>query len=80
MSKTIPGVIQGKTIALEAGLGLDDGQRVEITVRPVVDPEMRRRRLAALAGSLAHLPDEDWGTLDAIVRERSQWPHRELPG
>ena len=80
MSKTIQGVIQGKTIALETGLGLVDGQRVEVTVRPVVDAEMQRRRLAALAGSLAHLPDEEWGALDAIVLERTQWPHRELPG
>jgi hypothetical protein len=80
MSKTIQGIIQGKSIALEAEPGMADGQRVEVMVRPVLDPDERKRRLAALSGSLAHLPDQEWESLDAIVRERQEWPHRELPG
>lgn len=80
MSKTTPGVIHGKTIVLDAEPGLADGQRVDVTVRPTIDPEERRRRLDALAGALADRPDSDWEVLDALVAERSQWPHRELPG
>ncbi|WP_152050249.1 hypothetical protein [Tautonia marina] len=80
MSRTIQGLIQGKTIALEAEPGLADGQRVEVTIRPLIDPDERKRRLAALAGSLAYLPEEEWESLDAIVHERQQWSHRERPG
>lgn len=80
MPKIIRGIIRGKTINLEAEPGLADGQHVDVTVRLAIDLDERRQRLAALAGSLADRPDDDWEALDAIVREREQWPHREPSG
>jgi hypothetical protein len=71
MPKSIPGVIRGKTITLDAEPVLADGQRVAVTVRPVIDPEERHRRLADLAGVLADRPDADWEALDLLVHERS---------
>lgn len=71
MSKTTPGVIHGKTIVLDAEPGLADGQRVAVIVRPVINPEEHRRRLADLAGVLADRPDADWEALDLLVHERS---------
>ncbi|CAN5697477.1 hypothetical protein BH23PLA1_BH23PLA1_33040 [soil metagenome] len=83
MTRFIEGVVHGRTIELRDDPGLAEGQRVKVAVEPVnptdLDPEERRRRLAALAGSLAHLPEEDWEALDEIIQDRQRWTHRELP-
>ncbi len=81
MTKRIEGVVHGRTIELKDDPGLVEGQRVKVEVQPVFDrdPEESRQRLAALAGSLTHLPEEDWKTLDTIIQDRKHWPHRELP-
>lgn len=79
MTKIIQGTVHGQTIALRDDPGLAEGQRVEVVVRPVVDPAERAKRLEALAGSLADRPEEDWDALDAIIRDRQHWPHRDRP-
>jgi hypothetical protein len=72
-------VIRGQTIVLEAETGLPDGQRVEVVIRPIVEPDDLMERLAALGGSLADLPAEEWGALDEIVRDRAQGSERDDP-
>jgi hypothetical protein len=55
----------------------------DATLKGIEPDPIRRRRLVALraaAGSLAHLPDEDWAALDRIVAERQSWPDRGLEG
>jgi hypothetical protein len=75
MQKTI----RGQTIVLEAETGLPDGQRVEVVIRPIAEPNGPRERLAALGGSLADLPAEEWEALDEIVRDRAQGSKRDNP-
>ena len=72
MSQIVQGVIRGKTIELQADPGMANGATVEVTIRslPGLDPDARRAALQRTAGALAHLPQEDWDALDAIVRER----------
>jgi len=79
MSKIIEGTVHGRTIALRDDPGLAEGQRVEVVVRPLGEPAGRAERLEALAGSLADRPEEDWEALDAILRDRRRWPHRDFP-
>lgn len=80
MTKFIEGVVHGRTIELKTDPGLAEGQRVKVEVQPVLDldadSEERRQRLAALAGSLAHLPEEDWKALDTIIAGRQHDHHR----
>ena len=72
MPEVVQGVIHGKTIELQADPGIADGVSVEVTIRPmpVRDPDARGAAIRRTAGSLAHLPQEDWDVLDSIVRER----------
>lgn len=76
MSITKTGVVRGGVIALDDDAGLTEGQRVEVSVRPMISPEERAARLAALEGSLAHLPDEAWDELDAIIAENRGYNRR----
>ncbi len=72
MPEVVQGVIHGKTSELQADPGLADGATVEVTIRPVAERDHDAMVVAILrtAGALAHLPQEDWDALDAIVRER----------
>ena len=72
MPEVVQGDIHGKTIELQADPGIADGVSVEVTIRPmpVRDPDARVAAIRRTAGSLAHLPQEDWDALDSIVRER----------
>ena len=38
MTKSVYGVVHGKTIELEENPGVAEGQEVEITIRPVPNP------------------------------------------
>jgi hypothetical protein len=72
MPEAVQGVIHGKTIELQADPGIADGSTIEVTIRPmpVPDPDARLAAILRTAGSLAHLPEEDWDALDSIVQER----------
>ncbi len=72
MPEVVQGVIHGKTIELQADPGIANGVAVEVTIRPLpaLDPDARLAALRRTAGALAHLSQEDWDALDAIVRER----------
>ena len=72
MSEVVHGVIHGKMIELKADPGLADGVAVEITIRPLQasDLEAKVAAIRRTAGSLAHLPQEDWDALDEIVNQR----------
>ncbi len=78
MPEVIQGVIHGKTIELLADPGIMDGVPVEVTIRPmpVPDPDERAAAILRTAGSLAHLPQEDWDALNSIVHERQGAGHR----
>ncbi len=75
MSITRTGVVRGGVIALDDDAGLTEGQRVEVRLQPLISEEERAARFAALAGSLSHLPDEDWAELDAIIADRRRCPN-----
>lgn len=79
MSEIMEGVIHGKTIELEIDPGLQDGERVEVMIRRADRPKTWGEGIKATAGALAHLPPEYFADLDEIVRDRQQWPHREVP-
>ena len=56
MSRTIHGVVRGKTIELEENPGVADGQRVEITIGSVPSQRPWGEGLRRCAGALA----SDW--------------------
>lgn len=64
MTKTVHGVVRGKTIELREELGVVEGQEVEVQVK-VVEPERRwGDGILRTAGALAD--DPEW---DAIMEE-----------
>jgi hypothetical protein len=72
MAEVVRGVIRGKTIELTADPGITDGATVEVTIRPVTvrDHDATVAAIQRTAGALAHLPQDDWDSLDTIVGER----------
>lgn len=72
MAEAVQGVIHGKTIELKADPGIADGVTVEVMIRPVAvsDHNARVAAIQRTAGALAHLPQDDWDALDAIVGGR----------
>ena len=72
MAEVVQGIIHGKTIELQTDPGIADGVTVEITIRPLpsCDSAVKVEAIRRTSGSLAHLPQDDWDTLDSIVRER----------
>jgi len=67
MTKTVHGTIRGKFIELAEGLGLAEGQEVEIEVKAVEPPKQWGAGIRATAGALAD--DVYW---DAIMDEVHQ--------
>ena len=72
MTEVVQGVIHGRTIELKADPGIADGATVEITIRTVAvrDHDAMVAAIRRTAGTLAHLPQDDWNALEAIVSER----------
>ena len=73
MSRTIHGVVRGKSIAVEEDLGLAEGQVVELTIRAVPPPSMAGRQpgegFLRTEGALAD--DTEWdGIMEEIYRAR----------
>ena len=64
MTKTIHGIVHGKTIELDEELGVADGQEVEVSVRIVQAKGKWGEGILRSAGALAN--DDEW---DAIMKE-----------
>jgi hypothetical protein len=69
MSGVVEGVIHGKTIELAADPGIADGQKVEVTIRPVVDRQAKIEAILRTSGSMADDPDFE-AVMEQIERER----------
>jgi len=78
MSKTMTGIIQGKTIELDQLPGLTDGQRVEIEVKSTQEDPTGEAVLRRCAGSLADMPDSVDADLQAILGSRKDARFREV--
>jgi hypothetical protein len=74
------GVIHGKTIELSKDPGLQEGQEVEITLRPMTKAETLGAGLLRCAGALAgSWQPEDDAILDEIQEGRNRSVGRDLP-
>ena len=83
MTKVLRGVIHGKTIELENDTGLEDGRRVEVTLRakelPGPPPGWRAGSTETAAGMMASCwTEEDDRILEEIHRERGKDTRREI--
>jgi bifunctional DNA-binding transcriptional regulator/antitoxin component of YhaV-PrlF toxin-antitoxin module len=73
MTKTVHGIVHGKTIELREDLGVAEGQEVEITVRTVAVASVRNPGDGFLRteGALANDPEWD-GIMQEIYEARKQ--------
>ena len=81
MTKTVHGIVHGKTIELAQETGVPDGQEVEVVIRPITAlprSEPWGEGLRRCAGALAGIPglDED---MEQILKERKTAKFREVP-
>ena len=74
--KTAQGKIHGKTIQLDADLGIPDGQQVEIVVRVSQPKQTWGEGIRRSAGIAANVPGAD-EAFDQIARERKAAQFRE---
>ena len=83
MTKVLRGVIHGKTIELEHDTGLEDGRRVEVTLRakelPGPPPGWTPSSTETAAGMMASCwTAEDDRILEEIYQERKKNECREI--
>ena len=83
MTKVLRGVIHGKTIELESEPGLEDGRKVEVTLRakelPGPPPGWQPGSRETAAGMMAsRWTEEDDRILEEIHQERQKNTHREV--
>ncbi len=73
---TLRGVVRGKIIELQADTGIDDGQEVEVVLRPVptATPPEQGEGISRTAGAL---PDDE--NDDAILAEIAEGRKHERP-
>jgi hypothetical protein len=80
MTKTIHGIVHGKTIELDEDPDIAEGQLVEITIKtvPAINPwgEGLRRCAGALAGDWTEADDR---ILDEIQHDRKRETRKEVP-
>ena len=69
MSRTVHGILRGRTIELSEELGMNDGQELGIEVRPVSTKGTRGERLSRSAGALADDPEWD-GIMNEVAEAR----------
>jgi hypothetical protein len=69
MSKTVYGVVRGRTIQLDEDLGVAEGQEVEIQVKVVQPTEKWGEGILRSAGGWADYPELD-AILERIHSER----------
>ena len=80
MTKTVHGIVHGKTIELDEDLGIAEGQSVEVTVEVLSTKERWGDGLRRCAGALA----DDWTAeddriLEMIHQDRKRETRREIP-
>ena len=81
MTRTLRGVIRGRTVELMEDLGVADGQQVEITIKTVASPAPWGEGLRRFAGAFA--PDwteEDDRIMEQIHQERKRDTRKEISG
>ncbi len=79
MTRTIQGVVHGKTIELEESPGVAEGQHVEITIRSLNSPKSWGEGLLRCAGALASdWSDEDDRILEEIQNDRKRDSREEV--
>lgn len=71
MSGVVQGVIHGRTIELRADPGIADGVTVEVTIRPLSEPDARVGAILRTAGSMADNPEFDAGMAEMERSRRS---------
>jgi hypothetical protein len=76
MPIVLRGVIHGKTIELLSDPGLADGQEIEMTIRPLAEPDTRIAAILRTAGSMADHP-EFKAVMDMVQRDRDSDRYRE---
>ncbi len=69
MTRTLHGIIHGKTIELLQNPGLEDGYSVEVEIRPLASREQRIANLRRSADSMVDDPEFD-AIMEQIQRER----------
>jgi hypothetical protein len=84
MTKVLRGVIHGRTIELESDTGLEDGRKVEVTLRanalPGPPPGWKPGSTETAAGMMSSCwTEEDDRILEEIHRERKRETRREIP-
>lgn len=88
MTKTVHGVVHGKTIELDEELGVAEGQSVEVQVRvlagkkqlPGPPPAWQPGGTTTAAGMMSNCwTHEDDQIFEEIQRQRKQERHREIP-
>jgi hypothetical protein len=77
MSEILQGVVHGKTIELDRSPQVEEGQVVEVVLRPISAPERWGEGLRRCAGALADDPEID-AILEEIERERKSAEFREI--
>ena len=81
MTKSIQGIVHGRTIELAEDLGLGDGQRVEVQVSVVPPTSVWGEGLRRCAGALAdEWSSEDDRILEQIQQDRQSDSRREIAG
>jgi len=71
MSGVVQGVIHGRTIELKADPGIADGVTVEVTIRPLSEPDARVAAILRTAGSMADNPEFDAAMAEVERSRRS---------
>jgi hypothetical protein len=80
MTKTVHGVVHGKTIELDEELGVAEGQEVEITVRSITPSAVRQPGDGFLRTEGALANDIEWdGIMDEIHLARKQEQRPQVP-
>jgi hypothetical protein len=80
MTRTVHGVIHGRTIELAEDLGIAEGQQVEIIVKTVPKSKPWGEGLRRCAGAFAtDWTDEDDRILAEIYQERKRDTRKEIP-
>lgn len=78
MTRIMQGIVHGRTIELEAEIGIPDGEKVQVAIHVTPKaPEPWGEGLRRCAGALAGIPglDED---MEQIMRERKTARFREV--
>jgi hypothetical protein len=81
MTRTLRGVIHGRTVELTEDLGVADGQQVEITIKTVASPKPWGEGLQRCAGAFAaDWTEEDDRIMEEIHQERKRETRKQISG